>query len=60
MTMPYEPATLRANTERMVGDLLACGIDPEKSIVFIQSLVPEHAELAWIFSCCARTANCGA
>ena len=32
-------------------DLLACGIDPQKSILFIQSLVPQHTELTWIFSC---------
>jgi tryptophanyl-tRNA synthetase len=51
ITMPYEPAKLRANTERMVIDLLACGIDPEKAILFIQSLVPEHTELCWILSC---------
>ncbi len=35
----------------MVIDLLACGIDPEKAILFIQSLVPEHTELCWILSC---------
>lgn len=51
ITMPYEPATLRANTERMVMDLLACGIDPNKAILFIQSLVPQHTELCWILSC---------
>ncbi len=51
ITMPYEPARLRANTERMVIDLLACGIDPDKAILFIQSLVPEHTELCWILSC---------
>jgi tryptophanyl-tRNA synthetase len=51
ITMPYEPETLRANTERMVIDLLACGIDPDKAILFIQSLVPEHTELCWILSC---------
>jgi tryptophanyl-tRNA synthetase len=51
ITMPYNPAELRANTERMVIELLACGIDPEKSIVFIQSLVPEHTELCWILGC---------
>lgn len=51
ITMPYDPAELRANTERMVVELLACGIDPEKSILFIQSLVPEHAELCWILGC---------
>ena len=50
LTMPYEPARLRNNTERMVIDLLACGIDPEKAILFIQSLVPEHSELCWILS----------
>jgi tryptophanyl-tRNA synthetase len=51
ITMPYESSQLRANTERMVIDLLACGIDPEKAILFIQSLVPEHTELCWILSC---------
>jgi tryptophanyl-tRNA synthetase len=51
ITMPYDPAELHANTERMVIELLACGIDPEKSILFIQSLVPEHAELCWILGC---------
>lgn len=51
MTMPYEPALLRQNTMNMAADLLACGVNPEKSTLFIQSLVPEHAELAWILSC---------
>ncbi|MBC8029417.1 MAG: tryptophan--tRNA ligase [Pyrinomonadaceae bacterium] len=51
ITMPYDPSHLRANTERMVIDLLSCGIDPEKAILFIQSLVPEHAELCWILGC---------
>jgi tryptophanyl-tRNA synthetase len=51
MTMPYDPAVLRANSEAMVLDLLVCGVDPDKSVVFIQSLVPEHTELAWIFNC---------
>jgi tryptophanyl-tRNA synthetase len=51
MTMPYVPARLRANTEQMVIDLLACGVDPTRSIVFVQSLVPEHTELGWILSC---------
>lgn len=35
---------------RLAGDLIACGIDPERSILFIQSHVPEHTELAWVFS----------
>jgi tryptophanyl-tRNA synthetase len=51
ITMPYDPTELRVNTERMVVALLACGIDPRKSTLFIQSLVPEHAELCWILGC---------
>jgi tryptophanyl-tRNA synthetase len=51
MTMPYIPEDLQKNTLNMIIDLLACGIDPEKSILFIQSLVPEHTELTWILSC---------
>jgi tryptophanyl-tRNA synthetase len=51
MTMPYNPGELKENTMNMLIDLLACGIDPEKSIVFIQSLVPQHTELTWIFNC---------
>jgi tryptophanyl-tRNA synthetase len=51
MTMPYEPKALYHNTMNMVTDLLACGINPDKSILFVQSLVPEHAELCWILSC---------
>ena len=53
MTMPYDPKELKANTLNMVVDLLACGIDPDKSILFIQSLVPQHTELTWILSCVA-------
>lgn len=51
ITKPYDPAKLRVNTERMVIDLLACGIDPDKAILLIQSLVPEHTELCWILAC---------
>ena len=51
MTMPYQPEELHENTTRMVIDLLACGIDPEKSILFIQSLVPQHTELTWMLNC---------
>ena len=51
MSMPYDPKELHSNTINMVVDLLACGINQIKQIVFIQSLVPEHAELCWILSC---------
>ena len=53
MTMPYDPATLKKNTENMYTDLLAAGLDPNKATVFVQSQVPEHTELAWVFSCVA-------
>jgi tryptophanyl-tRNA synthetase len=54
MTMPHEPAQLARTTREVTSAFLACGIDPEKNIVFNQSRVPEHAELAWIFDCVAR------
>jgi len=53
MTMPYKAEKLRTQTENLFIDLLACGVDPEKCILFVQSLVPEHTELCWIFSCLA-------
>lgn len=51
MTVAYDPKVLKRNTENMVIDLLAVGLEPGKSTLFIQSLVPEHTELYWIFSC---------
>jgi len=51
MTMPYDTKELQENTLQMFIDLLACGIDPARSVIFVQSLVPQHTELTWIFSC---------
>jgi len=51
MSEDFEPATLRRRTQESVAELLAMGIDPVKSTVFVQSHVPEHAELAWILNC---------
>ncbi|KAJ8673592.1 hypothetical protein QAD02_004854 [Eretmocerus hayati] len=51
ITVPHDPKELRQNILKVTATLLACGIDPEKSILFQQSTVPMHAELAWIFSC---------
>jgi tryptophanyl-tRNA synthetase len=51
MTMPYRPQDLRAGAREMAAALLACGIDPSASVVFLQSGVREHAELAWLLSC---------
>lgn len=53
ITEDLQPASLPRRTLQMAGDLLACGIDPERSILFVQSHVPEHTELAWILSCVA-------
>ncbi len=51
ITVRQEPAKLRENTYRAIASLLAAGIDPKKSILFVQSHVPAHAELAWILDC---------
>ena len=50
ITLPYEPAVLRARTADMALSLLAAGLDPTKCTLFVQSMVPEHTELAWIFN----------
>ncbi len=51
LTVHPEPAKLRQQIYEMYATLLALGLDPEKNIVFIQSMVPAHAELAWILDC---------
>ena len=51
ITVRQEPAAFRKNTLSAYAMMLALGIDPEKSIFFIQSQVPEHAQLAWILNC---------
>ncbi|MDP3963225.1 MAG: tryptophan--tRNA ligase [bacterium] len=50
ITKPQKPEELTQNTRDIVLDLLALGIDPERSILFVQSHVPAHSELAWIFN----------
>ncbi|HEY5087779.1 MAG TPA: tryptophan--tRNA ligase, partial [Gemmatimonadaceae bacterium] len=50
ITGSYEPADLRRRTRDMAVSLLAAGVDPEKCTLFVQSAVPEHTELAWIFN----------
>ena len=51
ITVRQEPAAFRKNTLEAYAMLLAMGIDLEKSIFFIQSQVPEHAQLAWVLNC---------
>ncbi|HBA43806.1 MAG TPA: tryptophan--tRNA ligase, partial [Alphaproteobacteria bacterium] len=54
VTVWQEPAELRAATLEVAAAFIAAGIDPEKQIIFNQSQVSAHAELAWIFNCVAR------
>lgn len=51
ITVMQEPAKLRQNTMRAFALMLACGMDPQRSITFVQSLNPHHAELSWVLSC---------
>jgi tryptophanyl-tRNA synthetase len=50
ITAAYDPADLIARRREMAISLLAAGIDPERTVLFVQSAVPEHTELAWIFN----------
>ncbi|MBK8250951.1 MAG: tryptophan--tRNA ligase [Gemmatimonadetes bacterium] len=50
ITLPYAPDDLRRRTGEMGVTLLAAGIDPNRATIFVQSRVPEHTELAWIFN----------
>ncbi|MFC3712360.1 tryptophan--tRNA ligase [Sphingoaurantiacus capsulatus] len=54
ITVWNDPKDLRANIRAMAAALMAAGIDPTRATLFPQSLVPEHAELAWILNCIAR------
>jgi len=54
ISMPHEPSALAAGTREMVAALVACGIDPERSILFNQTQVPAHAELQWLLTGTAR------
>jgi tryptophanyl-tRNA synthetase len=54
ITLPQKPEELKANIREVTVAFIACGIDPEKHIVFNQSQVTEHSELAWVFNCVAR------
>lgn len=54
ITVWQDPAKLTNATRELCAGFIAAGIDPEQSILFNQSQVPEHAQLAWIFNCVAR------
>jgi tryptophanyl-tRNA synthetase len=54
ITVWQDPAGLKDATRQVTAAFLACGLDPKKSILFNQSQVPAHAELAWVFNCVVR------
>lgn len=51
ITVPQEPRALRDNTRRMAAQLIACGIDPDQSTLFVQSHVRAHTEATWLLLC---------
>ncbi|MER5971759.1 tryptophan--tRNA ligase [Streptomyces sp. NPDC002055] len=51
ITVPQDPAELRANTRLAVAQLLGAGLDPDRCTLFVQSHVPEHAQLGWVMNC---------
>ena len=53
ITVKQEPAELRRRTLELAALYIACGIDPEKSALYVQSHVPQHAELCWVLNCVA-------
>lgn len=53
VTVRQEPALLRRRTLELAALYLACGIDPERCALYVQSQVPQHAELAWVLNCYA-------
>ncbi|AHJ66957.1 tryptophan--tRNA ligase [Granulibacter bethesdensis] len=54
ITVAQNPEKLRQSTREMAASVIACGVDPARNILFVQSSVSAHARLAWIFNCVAR------
>jgi len=59
VTVPYDPQELRTRTLDAATWLLAVGVDPDRSIIFVQSHVPEHPEMAWVLNCAATMGELG-
>lgn len=57
VTTPWEPESLKVHRREVILDYLAAGLDPEKSTLFLQSLVPQHTELAFLFSALTTVAK---
>ncbi|MHA7820131.1 MAG: tryptophan--tRNA ligase [Erythrobacter sp.] len=54
ISQPHDPSELTQNTREMVATLVACGVDPSKTVLFNQAQVPAHAELQWLLNGTAR------
>ena len=54
ITVAQDPQQLRQSTREVAASLIAAGISPERSVLFNQSSVPQHSQLAWVFNCIAR------
>ena len=54
ISQPHDPAELTQNTREMVATLVACGVDPSKTVLFNQAQVPAHAEMQWLLNGTAR------
>lgn len=59
ITLPYDPEELRTRTRALATLLMAAGLDEERSVLFVQSHVPAHAELTWILNCVAGVGELG-
>lgn len=59
VTTPYSPRELRTQTVEMAASILAVGVDPDRSLLFVQSHVPEHTEMTWLFNCVAGFGELG-
>ncbi len=51
ITVTQQPNALRAHVRQTAASYIACGIDPDNAAIFVQSAIPQHAELAWVFNC---------
>ena len=51
ITIWQDPKLLMKKTKEVIAAFIACGIDPKKNVLFSQSSVPQHTQLAWVFSC---------
>lgn len=57
ITVPQNPIELRENSLKLCASLLACGIDPKRATLFLQSSIKEHTELGWILGCITTMAR---